>query len=409
MRFRVKSDYISKLCSVIIFVSFTGCLPEMPAPNSKSSIVVSLVCDLTDGCNAGKAPTITFSPPAGTYGAADNVTDITISTPISGAKICYTINNTNPSCDTTSTCTTGFDYTAAVAVPANTQTIIKAVACSSDSIYSATYNIDINAPGYPSDFVAIADDTKVHLSWTNVADPDLAGITILRCADPCFPSNVNDPVAYRVDLGVVTSYSDVGLTNNTKYNYFIYSKDIAGNYSNAYSDDATPNSGLLYIFVTNTLYDGNLGGVAGADARCNSDSAKPIPTATYKALLVDGATRIACTSGGCSTGSTEHTDWVLKPNQSYYNVAGDVIAATDVNGLFPNNLTNSIKPLSSNYSWTGLFIDWTTHSSHCNGWTDNTNSSYGAAGKHDKTINNGSFNDSAIQCDSTVPLYCVQQ
>lgn len=409
MKFRARSDYTSGLFCVIIFGLLTGCLPEMPAPNSKPSIVVSLVCDLIDDCSiAGKPPTITFSPPAGTYGSADNVTSITISTPISGAKICYTTDNTNPSCDITSTCT-GNDYTAPVPVAANTQTIVKAIACSSDSIYSATYNIDTSPPGYPNDFLAIGDDTKVHLSWSNVADPDLAGITILRCADPCFPSNVNDPVDLRVDLGVVTSYSDVGLTNNTKYNYFIFSKDIAGNYSSAYFDDATPKSGLLYMYVTNLLYSGNLGGVAGADARCNSDSAKPIPTATYKALLVDGATRIACTSGGCSTGSTEHTDWVLKPNQSYYNVAGDVIAATDVNGLFPNNLTNSIKPLSSNYSWTGLFIDWTTHSSHCNGWTDNTNSSQGLAGKHDMINGNGSFNNSAFNCDSTIPLYCVQQ
>lgn len=409
MRFRVKSDYISKLCSVIIFVSFTGCLPEMPAPNSKSSIVVSLVCDLTDGCNAGKAPTITFSPPAGTYGTSDNVTDITISSLISGAKICYTIDNTDPSCDSTPACTgSSIDYTAPVAVVSNTLMTVKAIACSSDSIYTATYTIDTIAPNYPQNLLAIGGDTVVYLSWSNT-DPDLAGITILRCVDPCFPSGLNDPLANRIDLGVVTSYTDASLTNGAKYNYLIYSKDIAGNYSSAYYDDATPNSGLLYMYVTNSLYDGNLGGVAGADAKCNSDSAKPIPTATYKALLVDGGTRAACTTANCSGGPSEHTDWVLKPTQNYYNVAGDVIETTNVNGLFPNNLLNTIKPSSFNYSWTGLFIDWTTHSSHCNGWTDNTNSSQGLAGKHDMINGNGSFNNSAFNCDFTIPLYCVQQ
>lgn len=222
MKLQVKSNFISRLSCVIVFVSLTGCLPELPAPNSKPSLVVSLVCDLTDGCsNVGKPPIITFSPPAGTYGTSDNVTDITISSLISGAKICYTIDNT---------------------------------------------------------------------------DPDLAGITILRCVDPCFPSGLNDPLANRIDLGVVTSYTDASLTNGAKYNYLIYSKDIAGNYSSAYYDDATPKSGLLYMYVTNLLYSGNLGGVAGADARCNSDSAKPIPNATYKALLVDGINRIACTT-----------------------------------------------------------------------------------------------------------------
>jgi hypothetical protein len=48
------------------------------------------------------------------------------------------------------------------------------------------------------------------------------------------------------------------------------------------------------IFITATTTDGLIGsgGVAGADALCNVDANKP-STGTYRALLVDGTTRIA--------------------------------------------------------------------------------------------------------------------
>ncbi|MBS0617639.1 MAG: DUF1554 domain-containing protein [Spirochaetes bacterium] len=42
-----------------------------------------------------------------------------------------------------------------------------------------------------------------------------------------------------------------------------------------------------YIFLSATSYNGNLGGIAGADAKCNADAAKPNGS-TYKAHLYHG-------------------------------------------------------------------------------------------------------------------------
>ena len=56
---------------------------------------------------------------------------------------------------------------------------------------------------------------------------------------------------------------------------------------------------------------GNLGGIAGADAVCNSDAAKPSITPNiYKAMIVDGTTRKASTTTNAGDGQI---DWVLLP------------------------------------------------------------------------------------------------
>ena len=81
----------------------------------------------------------------------------------------------------------------------------------------------------------------------------------------------------------------------------------------ACSDGSTVRVGKT-LFVTAAGYNGNLGGVSGADAKCMADANKPSDGKTYKAMLTDGSTRIACTSANCTTsGNAEHLGWVLHP------------------------------------------------------------------------------------------------
>jgi hypothetical protein len=86
------------------------------------------------------ADTPTFSPVAGTYAVAQNVT---ISSTTSGATICYTTNGTTPTADGAGTCTNGTTYTVPVSV--STSLTLQAVASKSgntdSSVGAATYNI----------------------------------------------------------------------------------------------------------------------------------------------------------------------------------------------------------------------------------------------------------------------------
>jgi hypothetical protein len=119
--------------------------------------------------------------------------------------------------------------------------------------------------------------------------------------------------------------------------------------------------------VTSVPQKANFGGIIGADAQCNTSP----PTASpYKALLVDGTTRVACTSAQCTTGgATEGVDWVLAPNTKYVRKDGTtVIGTTSAAAIFAFPLAASIGTNGDSY-WTGLNPDWTTNSDSCSGWT----------------------------------------
>ena len=121
------------------------------------------------------------------------------------------------------------------------------------------------------------------------------------------------------------------------------------------------------IYLTSMPKKANFGGVNGADAQCNLS---PPTAGTYKALLVDGTTRVACTTAQCATGgATEGVDWVLAPNTKYVRADGTtVIGTSSSSAIFAFPLDASIGTIGYSY-WTGLNADWTTSTDTCSGWT----------------------------------------
>ena len=116
------------------------------------------------------------------------------------------------------------------------------------------------------------------------------------------------------------------------------------------------------IYVTSTAYTGNLGGIAGADAKCNAaDANKPAGAGTFKALLVDAAStslRRACTSGNCLTGGVgEHIDWVLRPNITYLQRIGETaIFTANWQGVHKFDPGSFLAPIDAGgfQAWTGI-------------------------------------------------------
>jgi hypothetical protein len=160
------------------------------------------------------------------------------------------------------------------------------------------------------------------------------------------------------------------------------------------------------IWVTANTYTGDLRtdstgtGIAGADDKCMADSNYP-SSGTYKAMIVDGTNRQACTTENCTTGITQHTDWVLRPNVTYIRPDASVppvmlpIFTANWNGVFDYSAAPGAgySPLATTafYFYTGLSMDWTTNTNVCNGgsgpWTDGTSSNNGARGDASKTVN----------------------
>lgn len=170
------------------------------------------------------------------------------------------------------------------------------------------------------------------------------------------------------------------------------------------------------IFVSNTSTSGAMGGIAGADAICNNDTARPDISRTYKAVLMDTSNRLGSMDGDF----VDFRDWVLRNNVTYVRGDNLPVFTTDwaskfVFGTFQNPISSS-----STEVWTGIFYsgpwwprynayncsDWTTTAGQSDAWGDanqtDVRSIYNTNGESSTSPNNRS-------CGDVKPLYCVEQ
>ncbi|HMU83384.1 MAG TPA: DUF1554 domain-containing protein [Leptospiraceae bacterium] len=170
------------------------------------------------------------------------------------------------------------------------------------------------------------------------------------------------------------------------------------------------NQGYCIVFRTTSTFAGTaVGGVSGADTKCNADANKPANTGTYKALITDGAARVACTSANCATsGIAEHSDWVMYPATEYRQVnQTTVIFTTNANGIFilPGALAGWDGTASSFNS--GFNSNWTASGgNHCTAWTIGGGSGMQGIGNSTSAT---MLQNASIGCGSVVSLLSVQQ
>jgi len=187
--------------------------------------------------------------------------------------------------------------------------------------------------------------------------------------------------------------------------------------------------------VTATTYNGDLRtvvagtptgtGIAGADAKCMADSMKPVtPTgAIYKAMLVDGTNRRACTTANCApaapgVGLLEQIDWVLRPNVTYTRAdAVTPIFTADWNGVYSiGSVVGSgfVNSISGGQFFSGMQTNWTTNSTNnCTSWTLSSGSAAMGSGSIIllDTVNlwNPIGSTGGNGCNTAFPLACVEQ
>ena len=175
--------------------------------------------------------------------------------------------------------------------------------------------------------------------------------------------------------------------------------------------------------LTKQMFDGNLGGVVGADAKCAAEFGP-----AYKALIEDGVLRIATTSrGNATTGTgikrTNPVDWVLQPFTVYVNKASQRVWMTDESALLGVKAGKSFPLLESRIDpdapieqfasiWAGIDFDGSPTLNNCSGWTSNSDRpAFGGILSNDGSLQiwpdgGGSYSDPCLVLN---PLACVEQ
>ena len=157
-------------------------------------------------------------------------------------------------------------------------------------------------------------------------------------------------------------------------------------------------------------------GVAAADYWCQDEFGSD-----YKAMIVDGTSRVACTSDDCAIyGMKQNVDWVLRPGITYTRTDGvtDVFTANslsvwDFGGTNPTggNFLASVTDVgTSNSIWTGLDsgATWKTSTGTCSNWTDGSSGTSGSYGDANSN-GSGSIYAGTNTCNQDYQLYCIQQ
>jgi hypothetical protein len=119
------------------------------------------------------------------------------------------------------------------------------------------------------------------------------------------------------------------------------------------------------VFVTSVSFNGNLGGLTGADDKCQAQAAGPasiVPSGTYLAWLSDG-------TDSPDTRFTKSAHPYILPNGT--KIAEDFTDLTDGSILHTINIDPTGQPVGYQKFWTGTNSDGTTAQSFvtCEGWT----------------------------------------
>ena len=167
----------------------------------------------------------------------------------------------------------------------------------------------------------------------------------------------------------------------------------------------------MYVFISSVSYDGNLGGLNGADNLCTSLGTGGTLSAplnkTWKALLskstggvVNARDRFFWSGPmfdlGGKTVTQDPSSW------PWIDAGGGSNISVNENGGGPDD----------SYVWTGSTLDGLSKGTgfDCNNWTDDTGTHSGWSGETGSYPTSSWFDSFSSLCDDTwFGLYCVSQ
>ena len=165
------------------------------------------------------------------------------------------------------------------------------------------------------------------------------------------------------------------------------------------------------VFTTTTIYNGNLGGLDGADAKCQARAQAAGLPGTYRAWISDA-------TGSPSTRFTQSTipyvrrDGKLVANNWADLIDGNIVTKIDLSELktFPgydDNACGNLKGLTL----TDTATDGTLYNAlgSCNNWTSSAANMPTGGGHFSAINNNWSAYVCIYNCSWKKALYCFQQ
>lgn len=160
------------------------------------------------------------------------------------------------------------------------------------------------------------------------------------------------------------------------------------------------------VFVTSTTHNGNLGGLAGADAICVSraTTAGIANAANFKAWISTGSPSVDAINHLTSNGPWHRLDGVkVADNKAALIASGSTALFTAI------SQTETGAYISTQYYnvWTGTDDNGVGLVNNCSNWTNGTSGSQGQAGM--ATISDGDWtNWTSWSCDNLYALYCFE-
>jgi fibronectin type 3 domain-containing protein len=228
-------------------------------------------------------------------------------------------------------------------------------------------------PTAPKNLAASFGDKKITLNWKT---PDFSGIPNVS-SYKIYRGTTSGGEAFIGSVsGDTLTYTDTGLTNGTKYYYKVSAANTVGESSMSNEVSIEPTKALK-VFVTSANYSGgNLGGIAGADAKCQA--AATSLGGTWRALISD-------------SGNTAKSR--ISSTTISYKLLDGITIAHNTNDLFDGSLLapinknefGQVESATGQYGFQTRVFTGTTPSgspspSNCSNWTSTSIWSYGSYG-----------------------------
>jgi|GEM_PF-3272833 len=183
---------------ILISIFLAKCGNTAPTTPATSTVT-------TNGSSVAKSPV--FSPYAGAYATVQNVT---ISSGTTGAAICYTVDGSTPSCNTSGGCLTGTTYTVPIIVGSQVLTAIACASGSADSaITSGIYTITTTRTANPY-FSPASGSYTTDKVISIYADP---GAAIYYTTDGTTPTTASIPYFTPITLGGAKTIKAMAIKN----------------------------------------------------------------------------------------------------------------------------------------------------------------------------------------------------